>query len=214
MENDEPKALIVRPTSGLQQRDSGAENVLSPVVSDALTIARRCDIADTSARIRVGKYEFREQDYRQILIWSQEGGKSPEELVSFLEDAHDKEPLSLVDDGPIKHLILPDPKQFEFPQQRLQISHLPNLTKLWCSARNLAELKLVCKSAALTTLNCFDNQLTELDLSNVPALTYLSCRGNELTELDLSNVSALTELGCHGNELTELDLSNVPELTL
>jgi hypothetical protein len=51
MEDDEPKSLIVRPTSGLQQHDSGAEKVLSRIVSDAVTIARARDIADTSARI-------------------------------------------------------------------------------------------------------------------------------------------------------------------
>src|ERR1019366_4137980 len=87
MEDDEPKALIVRPTSGLQQYYSGAEKVLSRIVSDALTVARGRDIADTSARIWVGKHEFRSQDYLQIVIWAQEAGKSPEELVSFLEDA-------------------------------------------------------------------------------------------------------------------------------
>lgn len=68
MSDNGSKALIVRPTYGVQQHDSGAEKVLSRIVSDALTIARGHDIADTSARIRIGKYEFREQDYQQILL--------------------------------------------------------------------------------------------------------------------------------------------------
>src|ERR1700730_5458637 len=126
MSDNGPKALIVRPASGLQQHGSGAGKVLSRIVSDALTIARGRDVAG-AVRIRVGKYEFREQDYQQILIWAQEAGKNPEELVSFLEDAdnyYNEEDSFLVDDGAIKHLTLPDPKRFEFPQLRLQVSHL------------------------------------------------------------------------------------------
>jgi hypothetical protein len=138
MSDNGPKALIVRPTSGLQQHESGAEKVLSRIVSDALTIARRRDIAAIPVRVRVGKYEFREQDFQQILIWAREAGKTPEELMSLLADAdnNEKEEESfLVDDGAIKHLTLPDSKQFKFLQQILRISHLPNLTKLWCSER-------------------------------------------------------------------------------
>jgi hypothetical protein len=215
MEDGEPTALIVRPTSGLQQHGSGAEKVLSRIVSDALTIARRRDIADTSARIRIGKYEFRAQDYQQIVILAPEAGKTPKNLVSILEDAdnyYNEEESFLVDDGAIKHLTLPDPAQFEFPQRRLQISHLPNLTKLCCSGYQLTELDL-SNVPALTTLNCSINPLTELDLSNVPALTELWCRDNRLIEIDLLNVPAMTKLSCVANQLTELDLSNVPSLT-
>ncbi len=217
MEDDEPKALIVRPTSGLQQHDSGAEKVLSRIVSDALTIARGRDIADTSARIRIGKYEFREEDYQQILIWAQEASKTPDDLVSFLEGADNKskeEESFLVDDGAIKHLTLPDANQFEFPQRKLQIYHLPKLTKLWCdySAQNLAKLEFVCKSS-LEELHCDDNQLTELDLSKVPALTELYCFGNQLTELDLSKVPALTDLDCkYNHQISELDVRGNPNL--
>src|SRR3979411_2292391 len=85
MSDNGPKALIVRPTSGLQQYSFGAEKVLSRIVSDALTIARGRDV--TPVRIRIGKYEFREQDYQQILIWAREGGKTPEDQVSFLENS-------------------------------------------------------------------------------------------------------------------------------
>lgn len=75
IEDDGPKALIVRPASGLQRTDSGAEKVLSRVVLEALTIARGRDIANPSVRIRIGKYDLREQDYQQILIWAQEASK-------------------------------------------------------------------------------------------------------------------------------------------
>ncbi|PZR81288.1 MAG: hypothetical protein DLM68_18020, partial [Hyphomicrobiales bacterium] len=86
MSDNGPKALILRPAYGLQQPGSGAEKVLSRIVSDALTIARGPDIAHIPVLIRIGKYEFREQDYQQILIWADATGKSPDELVSLLAE--------------------------------------------------------------------------------------------------------------------------------
>jgi Leucine-rich repeat (LRR) protein len=48
----------------------------------------------------------------------------------------------------------------------------------------------------LWSLSCYDNQLTKLDLSNVPGLTKLHCRNNRLTKLDVRANTALTELQC------------------
>ena len=70
---------------------------------------------------------------------------------------------------------------------------------------------------AFTAIICFFkvmaiNQLTELNLSNVPELVKLWCGTNQLTELNLSNVPALTTLECHNNQLTELDIRLTPLL--
>lgn len=67
---------------------------------------------------------------------------------------------------------------------------------------------------SLTYLDCRENQLTSLDISNNTALTYLACDGNQLTELDLRNNTALEELWCDENQLTSLDLSNNTALTM
>ena len=53
----------------------------------------------------------------------------------------------------------------------------------------------------VTFLNCSDNQLTALDVSQNTALTWLDCDGNQLTTLDVSKNTALTELYCHGNQI-------------
>jgi Leucine-rich repeat (LRR) protein len=37
----------------------------------------------------------------------------------------------------------------------------------------------------LTKLNCSDNKLTELDISNAPELADLDCSGNQIAELDV-----------------------------
>lgn len=93
--------------------------------------------------------------------------------------------------------------------------NLPKLKKLGSSSARFGKLKYLELSGVpeLTKLGCAGNQLTELDLSPVPDLDLLVCSNNQLTELDLYPVQGLTELGCSGNQLTKLDLSPVPDLT-
>lgn len=64
----------------------------------------------------------------------------------------------------------------------------------------------------LETLNCYENRLTTLDLSNNILLEYLNCSDNLLTELFLPESATLINLYCRNNALTSFDLSNHTEL--
>ena len=86
------------------------------------------------------------------------------------------------------------------------------LTYLNCYDNQLTSLDL-SQNTALTYLNCSYNQLTSLDVSANTALTYLMCRNNQLTSLDVSTNTALTNLYCYYNQLTSLDLSQNTALT-
>ena len=92
------------------------------------------------------------------------------------------------------------------------IELFPNLKKLDCKNNNLTCLD-VSQNTNLTVLYCESNHLTSLDLSKNTALTELTCQGNQLTSLDLSQNTALTKLDCALNPLTSLDVSNNPALT-
>ena len=63
-------------------------------------------------------------------------------------------------------------------------------------------------NTALTTLHCYLNQLTSLDVSTNTALTELSCYFNQLTSLDVSNNTTLNTLYCSNNNLATLDVRN------
>lgn len=98
----------------------------------------------------------------------------------------------------------------------------------------IASLKGIELFTALTTLNCYLNQITALDLSKNTALTtlligsnplkampdlsqntkltVLDCSSLGLTKLDVSKLTALTELSCGGNLLKELDLEKLTAL--
>jgi len=87
-----------------------------------------------------------------------------------------------------------------------------NITLLGCWDNQVTELD-VSKNSALTRLGCDNNQLTKLDVSKNSALTGLGCNNNQLTELDVSKNSALTILNCGDNPLTKLDVSKNSALT-
>jgi Leucine-rich repeat (LRR) protein len=86
------------------------------------------------------------------------------------------------------------------------------LTSLICYGNQLTVLD-VSKNTALTTLNCHTNQLTLIDLSKNLGLIKLYCSNNNLTALDVSKNTALTIISCHTNKLTSMDVSKNKELT-
>jgi Leucine-rich repeat (LRR) protein len=80
------------------------------------------------------------------------------------------------------------------------------LTTLNCWSNQLTSLD-VSANTALTTLDCQYNQLTSLDVSSSTSLQYLYCWNNLLPALDVSANASLQELRCQNNHLTELDVS-------
>jgi hypothetical protein len=56
-----------------------------------------------------------------------------------------------------------------------------------CSSMNISDLTGIEAFTALTYLNCKNNQLTTLDLSNNKALTRLYCESDQLKNIDFGN---------------------------
>ena len=93
------------------------------------------------------------------------------------------------------------------------IEHFTALTTLNCYFNQISALD-VSKNTALTTLLIGDNPLKAMpDLSQNTKLTILDCSSLVLTKLDVSKLTALTELSCGGNLLKELDLEKLTALT-
>ena len=93
------------------------------------------------------------------------------------------------------------------------IEYFPKLKELYCYENELTELDLSVLPA-LQTLRCGENQLTELDVSVLPYLTSLGCSQNQLTTLDLSKNPYLKEVYCSGTQLKELRVDQNPQLEL
>ena len=76
-----------------------------------------------------------------------------------------------------------------------------------CNNMNINDLTGIEAFSALNYLNCDNNQLTSLDVSQNTALNYLFCILNTLTSLDVSQNTALTVLECRYNNITSLNVS-------
>lgn len=87
------------------------------------------------------------------------------------------------------------------------------INSIWVSSSNITSLAGVEFFTALTDLDCGNNQITELDVSNNPELTELICVSNQLTLVNVNENPELTELWCDSNQLTELDVSKNSALT-
>lgn len=91
------------------------------------------------------------------------------------------------------------------------IGYCTGLTSLTCWGNKLTELNLDGLTE-LTELYCDNNKLTSLDVSKQTKLTTLECYYNDLTVLNLGELSQLTDLRCHVNQLTSLDVSQLTQL--
>jgi len=65
----------------------------------------------------------------------------------------------------------------------------------------------------LSSLTCYGNFVTDVDLSANTSLTYLVLTSNQITSLDVSNNLLLTHIDCSSNQLSVLDLSSNSLLT-
>ena len=85
------------------------------------------------------------------------------------------------------------------------------ITELDVNEKDIADLTGIEDFEMLEVLNCSNNILTGLDLSNNTMLTTLSCQGNMLIDLDVSANMNLDELYCQNQSagsLTGLNIKN------
>jgi len=90
---------------------------------------------------------------------------------------------------------------------------ISNITNLSVNGFNINDLTGIEDFISLTELQCFDNNLTSINLSQNTALTTLLCENNQLTNLDVSQNPALTTLLCYNNQLTSLNLIGANSLS-
>jgi hypothetical protein len=93
------------------------------------------------------------------------------------------------------------------------IQDFTNLIALDCTNNLLTSLN-VTQNIALSGLDCRNNQITSLDVSQNIALTELVCQDNQITSLDVSQNIALTQLWCTQNLLTNLNVTQNTSLAL
>lgn len=94
----------------------------------------------------------------------------------------------------------------------LTAEELANIREINVSGMGIQSLKGIEVFTSLEVLNCSDNELTVLDVSNNPKLTRLYCGYNVLQELSLKHNPELVHLNCSFNRLSALDVSSNTKL--
>ncbi|SDT01619.1 T9SS-dependent choice-of-anchor J family protein [Winogradskyella sediminis] len=72
------------------------------------------------------------------------------------------------------------------------------------ASSDIAELTGIESFLSITALNCSNNEIAAVDLTQNIALEKIEIAANELSVLDISQNSNLKELACNGNDLVEL----------
>ncbi|KXB57739.1 leucine-rich repeat domain-containing protein, partial [Gemelliphila asaccharolytica] len=95
----------------------------------------------------------------------------------------------------------------------LSDDEVADVTELSIGKQGISSLNGIGFFKNLTKLDCSENEIESLDLSNNTKLFFLDCSINKLNRLDVSNNRDLTTLYCHTNQLTNLDVSENTNLT-
>lgn len=77
-----------------------------------------------------------------------------------------------------------------------------------CMDRSVKDLTGIEAFPKITSIECRNNEITKLDLSNHTELLALYCSNNNITSLDLSNNKKLKVLDCEKNDLNYLNIQN------
>jgi len=87
-------------------------------------------------------------------------------------------------------------------------------SQIWVPNLGISDLTGIEAFIQAFEINCGNNQLTSINLTQNIALTKLSCNNNQLTSLDITQNTGLITLGCNNNQLTSLDLTQNTALTV
>lgn len=87
------------------------------------------------------------------------------------------------------------------------IEFFTGLKSLECGENNLTELDL-SENINLKEIYCEDNSISDLKLPKSNNLMYLDCSNNELDNLNLAKYDKLIDLNCSSNPINKLELTN------
>lgn len=88
-----------------------------------------------------------------------------------------------------------------------EIEYFTRLEELNCSQNQIAWLDLT-QNEQLRVIDCSENRLTHLALGHLRGVSELNCRANQLTTLNLDYTASLNRLDCRENRFTVLDLTS------
>ena len=134
------------------------------------------------------------------------------EQITVTQDAAEKT-VEIIDipDANFKTVLL---KRFDLDKDgEISVEEAQKVTYLSLENNNIKSLEGLQYFTSITYMSCYNNQISEIDLSKCTQLERLTVGENNLTSLDISQNLKLKELNCAYNSISYLDVSNNQELT-
>lgn len=75
----------------------------------------------------------------------------------------------------------------------ISITESDNITMVNCSGKGVSDLTGLESCTNLVTLNCSNNNITNIELPNLAKFTTLTCYGNPISKINLNNCAALNK---------------------
>ena len=202
------------------------EKTAAPVISpnggsfnDTETVTLTCDTEGAWIYYTINgvKSHYRDPftltESANITAWAEKMGKADSDIVTAAF-------IKIVDGVAVDTFNFPDKnfrdvvKTFDTDDNNiLSDTEIATVKEIECKRMGITSLKGIEYFTALEDLYCYDNELTELDLSQNIKLEELNCSTNRLTVLDLSQNPKLKMVICSDNALTALNLSSNSKLT-
>ena len=202
------------------------EKTAAPVISpnggsfnDTETVTLTCDTEGAWIYYTINgvKSHYRDPftltESANITVWAEKMGKADSDIVTAAF-------IKIVDGVAVDTFNFPDKnfrdvvKTFDTDDNNiLSDTEIATVKEIECKRMGITSLKGIEYFTALEDLYCYDNELTELDLSQNIKLEELNCSTNRLTVLDLSQNPKLKRVICSDNALTALNLSSNSKLT-
>jgi Leucine-rich repeat (LRR) protein len=88
-------------------------------------------------------------------------------------------------------------------------ANINTVAMLNISGKSITDLTGIQDFTALTSLDCYYNQLTSLNVTGLTNLQTLQCNENQLTSLDVTGLANLQTLHCYQNQLTSLNVIKI-----
>lgn len=96
----------------------------------------------------------------------------------------------------------------------IQVLEAESVTYLDVNNIGIHSLQGIESFKNLHYLECSDNLISNLDVSNLKDLGYLGCSFNQINNLNVNGLTQLITLVCMGNMMTQLDLNSLTNLQL
>ena len=102
-------------------------------------------------------------------------------------------------------------KKIDYTLTSQEVTITGDIENIYIDNNNVTEAEAT-NFTTLRKIECYENEMTSLNITGCPNIYWIDCSKNLLTDLKLSNIEKLKTLLCEHNRLKSIDIVNCPLL--